>query len=73
MLKLKLLLIILAISYTGGLAQFQLIEAFPNLSFNLPVDFQYANDGTNRLFVVEQPGIIKVFQNSSSELLQKYS
>jgi glucose/arabinose dehydrogenase len=64
--KLKLLLIILLIYCSGGLAQFQLQEAFPNLTFTLPVDLQYANDGTNRLFVVEQNGMIKVFQNSSS-------
>lgn len=64
--KLKLLLIILAIFYTGGLAQLQLQEAFPNLVFTNPVDLQYANDGTDRLFVVEQNGIIKLFQNSSS-------
>jgi glucose/arabinose dehydrogenase len=64
--KLKLLIIFLAVLYSEGKAQFQLIEAFPNLTFNDPVDFQYANDETNRLFVVEQRGIIKVFQNSSS-------
>ncbi|WP_380805612.1 PQQ-dependent sugar dehydrogenase [Shivajiella indica] len=39
------------------------IEAFPNLSFLRPVDFQHAGDGSNRLFVVEQRGVISVFQN----------
>ena len=37
--------------------------AFPKLSFDLPVDFQSARDGSNRLFVVEQPGRIQVFAN----------
>src|SRR5664280_1017165 len=64
--KLKLLLMILAVFYSCGLAQLQLQEAFPNLLFTNPVDLQYANDGTDRLFVVEQNGIIKLFQNSSS-------
>lgn len=64
--KLKLLFIIVVLFYSEGLAQLQLQEAFPNLTFNNPVDFQYANDGTNRIFVVEQPGTIKVFENSSS-------
>jgi glucose/arabinose dehydrogenase len=62
----KLLLIILIGYYSCGFAQVQLHEAFPNLVFTNPIDLQYANDGTDRLFVVEQNGIIKLFQNSSS-------
>ncbi|RPA68459.1 glucose sorbosone dehydrogenase [Cyclobacteriaceae bacterium YHN15] len=38
-------------------------EAFPNLSFSRPVDFQHAGDGTDRIFIVEQRGEISVFQN----------
>ncbi|MGB3800277.1 MAG: PQQ-dependent sugar dehydrogenase, partial [Lewinella sp.] len=38
-------------------------NAFPNLTFDLPVEIQHAGDGTNRLFVLEQPGRIKVFPN----------
>jgi glucose/arabinose dehydrogenase len=38
-------------------------EAFPNISFNVPVEIQNADDGSNRLFVVEQSGTIKVFPN----------
>lgn len=38
-------------------------EAFPNLTFEQPVDIQSPNDGTNRLFVLSQPGIIYVFDN----------
>jgi len=41
-------------------------EAFPALTFTSPVDMQHAGDGSNRLFVVEQQGVIKVFENSSS-------
>jgi hypothetical protein len=37
--------------------------AFSNLRFSTPVEIQNAQDGTNRLFVVEQSGIIKVFEN----------
>ncbi|WP_405383227.1 PQQ-dependent sugar dehydrogenase [Maribacter sp. LLG6340-A2] len=40
-------------------------EAFPKLEFQYPVEIQNANDGTNRLFVVEQQGSIKVFDNSA--------
>ena len=38
-------------------------NAFPNLTFDLPVELQNAGDGTNRLFVLEQPGRIRVFAN----------
>ncbi len=37
--------------------------AFPNLSFNRPVDLQHAGDGSGRLFVVEQAGRIRAFPN----------
>ncbi|MBR9978585.1 MAG: PQQ-dependent sugar dehydrogenase, partial [Bacteroidetes bacterium] len=38
-------------------------NAFPNLSFNRPVDLQHAGDGSDRIFVVEQAGRIFVFDN----------
>ncbi|MXV13997.1 PQQ-dependent sugar dehydrogenase [Hufsiella ginkgonis] len=38
-------------------------EAFPALSFELPVELTSPEDGTNRLFVVEQQGRIQVFAN----------
>ncbi|MEB2778692.1 PQQ-dependent sugar dehydrogenase [Algoriphagus sp. D3-2-R+10] len=38
-------------------------EAFPQLSFTRPVDFQHAGDNSNRVFVVEQRGVISVLQN----------
>ncbi|MBR9978903.1 MAG: glucose sorbosone dehydrogenase, partial [Bacteroidetes bacterium] len=42
-------------------AQLSLENAFPNLSFNRPVDLQHAGDGSDRIFVVEQAGRIFVF------------
>jgi glucose/arabinose dehydrogenase len=47
-------------------AQFTLEEAFPNISFVDPVDLQNSGDGTNRIFVVERAGRIKVFTNSQT-------
>lgn len=41
-----------------------IVEAFPNLSFTRPVDLQHAGDNSDRLFVVEQRGVISVFQNN---------
>ena len=40
--------------------------AFPGLSFTRPVDLQYPPDNTNRIFVVEQAGVISVFPNDKS-------
>ncbi len=47
-------------------AQFELEVAFPDLRFTRPVDLQHAGDGSNRLFVVEQAGVIRVFNNDPS-------
>jgi glucose/arabinose dehydrogenase len=38
--------------------------AFPKLVFNQPVGIVTPRDGTNRLFVIEQAGIIRVFESS---------
>ncbi|MFQ5602336.1 MAG: PQQ-dependent sugar dehydrogenase [bacterium] len=40
-----------------------LVKAFPNLSFTKPVFITHSHDGSNRLFVVQQNGIIKTFDN----------
>ena len=47
-------------------AQIQLQAAFPNLTFTRPLDFQAPPDGSNRIAVVTQPGVIYIFPNSSS-------
>ena len=47
-------------------AQYNFEVAFPNLTFSSALNLQNAGDGTNRLFVVEQSGIIKVFPNQSN-------
>ena len=47
-------------------AQTNIEVAFPDLTFTRPVDLQHAGDNSNRVFVVEQRGIISVFSNDSS-------
>ncbi len=42
-----------------------IVNAFPDLGFSRPLDLQSPADGTNRIFVAEQGGLIKVFQNQS--------
>lgn len=42
---------------------YTLTEAFPRLTFDMPVELTSPEDGTDRIFVVEQKGIIQIFQN----------
>ena len=44
----------------------ELVEAFPNLTFTRPVLLTHSNDGTDRIFILEQRGVIKVFPNDSN-------
>jgi glucose/arabinose dehydrogenase len=64
--KLWNILIVLFIAGTSINAQFTQQNAFPNLSFSSPVFLTDADDNTNRIFVIEQDGIIKVFPNEQS-------
>ncbi len=41
-------------------------RAFPNLDFVRPIVVTHAGDGSNRVFVAEQEGIIKVFKNDQN-------
>ena len=40
-----------------------LVKAFPNLSFSEPLDLQSDNNFSNRIYVAEKKGTIKVFEN----------
>ena len=62
--KIYIMASFLLFSCTAGNSQVEIQTAFPNLNFTRPVDLQYAGDGSNRLFVVEQQGIIRVFENN---------
>lgn len=42
------------------------INAFANLSFSQPLDFQVTNDDSNKIYVAEKGGLIKVFDNEPS-------
>lgn len=44
----------------------RLVNAFPNLVFSRPVFLTHSPDGSNRIFVVEQRGVIQVFPNDST-------
>ena len=57
------LLLNLSLSYSQTV---QLVNAFPNLTFTKPLFLTHSNDGTNRIFVVQQNGLIRVFANDSA-------
>jgi len=57
---------ILLLLAAGLYAQVSFTAAYPGLSFTAPVLLTHSGDATNRIFVVQQPGIIKVFPNDSS-------
>ncbi len=65
----KLLPLLLLICSPTSHAQLTLEQAFPNLTFANPVDFQSPRDGSQRVFVVEQAEIIHVFTNSPTVVL----
>jgi len=52
-------------------AGYKPVSAFPQLSFTRPVDLQHPPDNTNRLFVVEQAGLISVFPNDPKATTKK--
>ncbi|HMN17434.1 MAG: T9SS type A sorting domain-containing protein [Ignavibacteriota bacterium] len=64
--KMNLIVLLLILISTSNFAQFNFRVAFPNLSFSDPLDLQNAGDGTNRIFVVEQDGRIRVFPNDEN-------
>ena len=41
-------------------------RAFPEMSFERPLIVTHANDGSDRVFVAEQEGVIKVFRNDQN-------
>ncbi|MCZ6774903.1 MAG: PQQ-dependent sugar dehydrogenase, partial [Ignavibacteria bacterium] len=58
--------LLLCISQSSFSQPIQLVNAFPNLTFTQPLFLTHSNDGTNRIFVAQQNGLIKVFPNDST-------
>jgi glucose/arabinose dehydrogenase len=55
--------LIALIVMTGDALSQEFVDAFPNLSFSQALFLATSGDGSDRLFVVEQTGGIRVFQN----------
>lgn len=47
----------------AGVGEYELEVAFPNLRFERPLYLTHPHDGTDRLVVVEQRGVVHVFEN----------
>ncbi len=47
-------------------AQVNLVNLFPKLYFDHPVGFEVPDDGTGRVFIVEQPGTIYIVENDTN-------
>ena len=62
----RLNLSITSIIFSILFAEYSTSNAFPNLSFEDPVGIYHAGDGSNRIFVLEQQGQIKVFNNDEN-------
>lgn len=56
-------LVVLAYACKAQSGPIDIVPAFPSLSFNQITDIQNAGDGSNRLFVCEKTGRVKVFPN----------
>ena len=61
-----LFVVLISLAAAGEVSAQQLVNAYPNLTFSEPVFLTNCADGTNRVFVVQQGGVIKVFQNDST-------
>ena len=47
-------------------AQIEIVDAYPNLSFDGPIDYQFASTSNNKVYVAERPGRIRVFENDAN-------
>jgi glucose/arabinose dehydrogenase len=63
--KITSFLILLLVS-SSVYSQVNFVNAFLNLSFNQPLFLTHSGDNTNRIFIVQQNGFIRVFPNDSN-------
>ena len=61
----KILILFYCFSFIKS--DYQVVDAFPNLSFQDPVGIHHAGDGSNRIFIIEQEGRIRVFDNETNQ------
>lgn len=46
---------------------YSVVDAFPDITFNRPLDLQNAGDNSDRFFIVEQPGRIYVLKDENAK------
>ena len=72
--KIKFLAFLTALFLISGISGAQtlsLVNAFPNITFSNPVFVTHSNDGTDRVYVIERLGKIKIFANDSNTSVSK--
>jgi glucose/arabinose dehydrogenase len=62
----RMLLMLVFLASASGAHAVQLVNAYPHLTFSKPLFLTHPGDGTDRIFVVQQTGLIKVFPNDST-------
>lgn len=60
-----LLVLFFALFSFNSFAQVEVTNAYPNLDFNAPIDYQYARQSDNNVYVAEREGRIIVFENNT--------
>lgn len=50
---------------SSKIGKYKLALAFPSLEFNMPVELTSPYDGTDRIFIIDQKGLIQVFSNKA--------
>ncbi|HET6349079.1 MAG TPA: PQQ-dependent sugar dehydrogenase [Candidatus Krumholzibacteria bacterium] len=70
-LRLVLALLGLAGMAVPARAGYQVVPAYPGLTFTFVTDIQRAVDGSNRMFVLEKAGTIRVFDNDYNATTSK--
>ncbi len=61
--------ILLVLCLTVAARGAEVVVAFPKLRFDKPLYLTHAADGTDRLYVVEQDGVVKVIQDEQAHVI----
>lgn len=59
-------IILFSLSSANCIAQIEVVNAYPNLIFDSPIDYQYANLSDNIVYVAERNGRILAFENDEA-------
>ena len=67
----KTSILALLLFFSTSFSQFKLVSIYPNVNFLQPLDYEEPDDGTNRVFIVTQEGVIYVVPKNDSSVSVK--